>query len=315
MIKVLKEKDFSKIIYFLQNNFSSPTHWPEWNVYVSKHYNTDFYYYAEYNGDELIGICPVHKRKNGILGNNYSGQFKFIPNGGWIFKHRYTLNLDNLPLRGINSYVAFSLPLLPEFNVNYKPNNTLKAVTLLVDLSKDIDDIWLKDIHSTKRNRIRKAEKNNITVEIDDKSNLMTFYNLYCEANKMYKLKSLKYGFFEDFFSNLSNIDIDILWAKKDNKILSGLVIVYDKNYSLYWLGMSNKEVENLGQGDLLHWTAIQRMKEKGCKYYDLCYIDKEKLPHLYQFKKGFSKTEIEIDILIKKTLLYRIFNKLGKFF
>ena len=35
-IKRLYDKDFSIIKDFLINNFSSPTHWPDWNLAIKK---------------------------------------------------------------------------------------------------------------------------------------------------------------------------------------------------------------------------------------------------------------------------------------
>ena len=57
------EKDFDVIDDFLIKNFSSPTHWKEWNLIARKYFNTEFFYFAYFEGDSLIGICPVHKKK------------------------------------------------------------------------------------------------------------------------------------------------------------------------------------------------------------------------------------------------------------
>lgn len=313
MIKQIRSVDFSEIETFLQNCFSSPTHWPEWNIAISKHYGTDFYYYIMVESNEIIGICPVHRVKTGILRQNYSGQFLFIPNGGWIFSKNYQLNPNMLPIAPLNSFVAFTLPRLNEFNVTYKQHTTITAQTLIIDLTPDIDQLWKNTIHSKRRNMIRKAEKNGITVEYDDKSNLFTFYNVYTETNKQNGLVSLSYNFFKDLFDNAKNVKYKILWAKKNKEILSGIVVAYDKNYAIYWLGFSKANTPNLGQGDLLQWEAIKTVKAHGCSYYDLCFIDKNKLPHIYKFKKGFSKNEIEVDIISKRSFSYRIVKKLKK--
>jgi lipid II:glycine glycyltransferase (peptidoglycan interpeptide bridge formation enzyme) len=93
------------------------------------------------------------------------------------------------------------------------------------------------------------------------------------------------------------------------------VVISYDKDYSIYWLGFSSENVPNLGQGELLQWEAIKRMKNYGCKYYDLCYIEKDRLPHIYRFKKGFSKNEIEVGTSNKRPISYKIINRINKIF
>ena len=91
------------------------------------------------------------------------------------------------------------------------------------------------------------------------------------------------------------------------------IIIAYDKNYSFYWLGNNNNNIPNLGQNELLQWEAIKKMKTAGCPYYDLCFIEKERLPHIYKFKKGFTKNEVSIPLIIVNPLLYKIVNKLNK--
>lgn len=81
-IIIESSKNYLIVEEFLKNNFSSPTHWPNWNILVSKYFHTDFLYSLAFSGIELIGICPLHKITNGALSNFYSGQFHFIPNGG-----------------------------------------------------------------------------------------------------------------------------------------------------------------------------------------------------------------------------------------
>jgi len=98
--------DFQIIEDFLNGNFSSPTHWPDWNVIVSKYYHTDFFYFAAYDKKNLIGICPAHRVRIGRLFIINSGQFHFIPNGGWIFKNDFNVPSFSLPLKPNESFVS-----------------------------------------------------------------------------------------------------------------------------------------------------------------------------------------------------------------
>ena len=92
-------------------------------------------------------------------------------------------------------------------------------------------------------------------------------------------------------------------------------MIIYDKDYAIYWLGINCNNIPNNGQGEMLQWEAIKYAKSKGCKYYDLCFIEKEKLPHIYEFKKGFSKWEVEVPYIMQKPLAYRFINRIKKCF
>jgi hypothetical protein len=52
-------------------------------------------------------------------------------------------------------------------------------------------------------------------------------------------------------------------------------------------------------------------MKEYGCSYYDLCFIEPERLPHIYRFKKGFGNLEVSVPVYHRKSLYYKTINRL----
>lgn len=305
-----KIKKFDIVIQFLSHNFSSPTHWPEWNLLVSRHYETDFYYFGLFEKEELIGICPVHEVKTRFLRNIYSGQFHYIPFGGWIFSEEVEVNRKLIPVNSPSSFQSFSLPLLPEYNQKVKKAKFFK--TLVIDLRDEIDSIWKEQLDSKRRNMIRKAEKNSITL-CYTQEDFNSFYNIYRQSAERTNLPLLKKEFFGELFLSSKNIGFEVISAQKENHTLANVVIAYDKNYSIYWLGNSADGAPNLGQGELLQWEAIKRMKMKGCTYYDLCYIEKERLPHIYKFKKGFSTNEVLIPYIQQKTCLFRVINRIQK--
>ncbi len=313
-MKIKKEKDFQIINKFLNSNFSSPSHQPEWNLLISKYYNTKFYYFTAYKKEKLFGICPVHETGNGYLKTLHSGQFHFIPNGGWIFNKKTEVTEQFYPIPATRMFQCFSLPLIDQFNAIYNLKNQKKFWTLIINLKKNLDEIWRNDLNTKRRNMIRKAEKFGIKIINDDKTDLREFYKYYAKANQKNKLQSLPLNFFIELFTFSKNVYFDILWAENDKVKIAAVVTIYDRNYSFYWLGIPIENTPNLGQGELLQWEAIKRIKEYGCKYYDLCYIQKEKLPHIYKFKKGFSKTEVPIILHTKKSYIYRVLNKTKKY-
>ncbi|MCF8261068.1 MAG: GNAT family N-acetyltransferase [Melioribacteraceae bacterium] len=312
-MKIEKERDFSKITDFLHNNFSSPTHWPDWNLVISSYFNTEFYYLVAIENAEIIGVCPIHLLQNGFLKNSYSGQFHFIPFGGWIFKRKVKLSKNFFPLDFFSSYKTFSLPSIAEFGSDYGNFSYIQKKTLIVDLNKEIQSIWKEDIHSKRRNMIRKAENKQIDIQINQDFN--NFYRIYEEATIRSQLSILPKEFFKELFVKAQNIGFDILTAELEGQTLANIVISYDKFYSIYWLGNNANGVPNLGQGELLQFEAIKLMKSKGCRYYDLCYIEKDELPHIYKFKNGFTKSEVDVPLILNKSFLYKVYNKAMKWF
>jgi hypothetical protein len=311
-MKIRVLRDFDRAKDFLNGNFSAPTHWPEWNMLVSKYFKTDFYYYGAYEKADLIGICPIHEVKNGILSCLYSGQFHFIPNGGWIFSKKSLISDKDIRLDVLTAFRSFTLPIIDEFNVTYNLKRKGIMKTLIIDLHNSLDSIWKDDLDPKRRNMIRKAEKNGLVVQIRN-DQIPCFYPFYRKANLRNHLPSLPEDFFYELLSSTYANHFDTLWAKKDDEPFAIALVAYDKNYAFYWLGVRIDNKANLGQGELLQWEAIKETKKRGCKYYDLCYIDKECLPHIYEFKKGFSRTEADIVLLSKKSFSYRVADKLRK--
>jgi hypothetical protein len=312
-MKIKKELNYGKIELFLKLNFSSPTHWPDWNILISKFYHTEFFYYCAYEAKELIGICPMHIEKKGGINLYYSGQFHYIPYGGWIFSKKSDLSYGDIPIPSFSHLQSFTLPKLPDFKVHISKSINKNFKTLIINLRNNLDSIWKEELDVNRRNMIRKAEKNFIQVELCN--HIDCFYELYYHSNLRLGLNMYPKELMEQLFNGTINIHFEVLNAKLNNKILANIVIAYDKNYAIYWLGNNTHGVPNIGQGELLQWETIKRMKEKGCWYYDLCYIDKERLPNIYRFKSGFSKNQIAVPYINYKPFIYRTFNKIKKCF
>jgi hypothetical protein len=312
-MKIVKDTNYELAADFLKRNFSSPTHWPDWNLVVSKHFKTDFFYLYAYEGDELMGICPVHRQKKGVLSYYQSGQFHFIPYGGWIFSRTVNYQKQLFLVDNLGYFQSFCLPSLQEFGFQ-TANYDKSFQTLVLDLQDDLDTIWSEQIHSKRKNKIRKAEKNVVQINITKNFN-KEFFEIYQKASKRNNLNLLSYSFFTTLFEKSQNIFFEIISALKDDEILANVVIAYDKNYAIHWLTNHVSNPPNFGQGELLRWETIKRMKENGCDYYDLCYIEKDRFPHIYKFKRGFCKNEVSVPYIISKPLTFKISNKLYKFF
>ena len=82
-----------------------------------------------------------------------------------------------------------------------------------------------------------------------------------------------------------------------------------------YYKGASLFETKNVGQGELLQWEAIKWAKNRGVKYYDLCVLDSDRLPHIAKFKMGFSMQLLSFEVFTKRSLSFRILNRIRKLF
>ena len=107
------------------------------------------------------------------------------------------------------------------------------------------------------------------------------------------------------------HINLRLLNAYKGDRILSNLCLVFDKDYAIYWLGNNANDTINDGQGELLQWEAMKLALAEGCSYYDLCYIEPERLPHIYKFKKGFAKDVRAVSVLSQRTMMSKFLMKI----
>ena len=82
-----------------------------------------------------------------------------------------------------------------------------------------------------------------------------------------------------------------------------------------YWQGTSKNDVKNYGQGELLQWEAIKWAKQNGSKYYDLCVIQKEKLPDIARFKMGFVESIKPFYLVNYKPFAFKVINRISKWF
>lgn len=308
-MKIVKSYNFLEIEEYLKKNFSSPTHWPEWNLLVSKYFGSDFYYFTAVDNNEIIGICPVHEEKNGLFRNLFSGQYHYIPYGGWLLSRKYRIN--KLPLKYNQIFISHSFPRIKENKVKYGINSHKTNHTLLIDLKNPLNEIWKNEINEKKRNRIRKAENNKVSIEVNE-NRIDEFYELYSKTNAEKKLCNLPVDFFYEM-NSFKNICVKFVFAVCKNKILHINVLLFDTNYAIHWLSVSASKNISLGQGELAQYESIKFLKETRCKYYDLCYIDKDRFPNIYKFKKGFSNIEMVVPLIIQKSLSYKIINKVTK--
>lgn len=313
-IKRIYESSFDMVEKFLMENFSSPAHWKEWNLVVSKYFNTEFFYYSVVEGDKLIGICPVHKIKKKLNYRLISGPKEYsIPYGGWIFENKTKVTPEFFKIKKNENLEVFSLPLLNEFNAEYADAKIIKEYeTAVIDLKQSEKDIW-NSLNQKRRNMVRKAQKNNIEILNIDEIGIDSFYEFYVLTNKQYGLTNLSKDFFIELFKSAKNIRFDILIAKYNSKIIGFVVLVSDKTYSIYWLGARLEEAPNNGFFDLLQWEMIKKAKSLGCKYYDLCYLEKDRLPNIYKFKSDYSNEKYKVLDVNYKSFIYSVINKFQK--
>lgn len=178
--------------------------------------------------------------------------------------------------------------------------------TICMDISNE-DDMW-NDISPTSRNKIRKAIKNNVKIDIDYSCTyLEEFLTLYEMTMKKNSAKNY-YFFSREFFENnilLLKENIMIFRAILEEKCICSILVLKYGDYIHYYFSGSLEEYKNIGANNLLLYEIALWGSKNGFKKFHLGGGYSGDDDSLFKFKKSFSKNG-ELKFFVGK----KIYNK-----
>lgn len=190
---------------------------------------------------------------------------------GFIDKEKAFLSMIPLPL-GLSD-------ALPFYWRNYK---VIPAITYLIDLSRPMDILW-RDMSGVRRNDIRKAQRDHLTVE---------------RIVDMQIVRSLVISTFERQKKRLDRVILDNIlfdYARPDNSYafvsyrgsipVATSFVVYDRLTAYYLLGGYNSNNGHHGAGAWAIWEAIKYAQSLGIRTFD---FEGSVIPAIERFFRGF---------------------------
>lgn len=280
-----------------------------------------FYMTVSHANGGLKAVCPLHTIKNRWITLSYSNPAIFeVPYGGWVGDADTVYFQDlikQMPL-GVNEALIYRTNLQVEKGEyrRHFPDEVLTKQTAVVDLSQSQEWIWERVVHSKRRNMIRKALKSGVEVEISGPELFPHYRTLMAAGGRTTERESKPAEYYRQvvdlYFKRGQAV---ILLARSGKEILAGIIVVGNKNFMHYWQGIGRKDAPNLGQGELLQWEAIKWALRQGCRYYDLCVVELDRLPHIARFKMGFSRMMVPYYLLVRKTVMFRILSRVQRCF
>lgn len=315
------ESENKEIDVFIELNNGTVFHEIKFNRIVSEVFKTSCFYFVAYNGNDLIGICPVHTIKKGVVKLLLSSlSSKEIPYGGWIFdKSKTTLQslINNTKLYFNESLTCWSTIQVNNEFEKIRSVNLLRFYTVIMPLRETIDDIFNSAFKSKQKNKIKRAQKLGVIVENISRTSFQQFTNLSDELKEKVGMPIGNPEFYKKVMEAYINDDkIVCLAAKYCEQYISSMVLLANKNYTIAWIaGRKDGLPNNLYQNELLFWESIVWAKKFGSMYFDLCGLDETRLPQLARIKLSFSKEIVPFYMYSKKNFLFRILNKLQNVF
>jgi lipid II:glycine glycyltransferase (peptidoglycan interpeptide bridge formation enzyme) len=174
----------------------------------------------------------------------------------------------------------------------YVRDGTFEDRTILVDLGKDPDSLR-KNLHQSWRRNLKKAENNGIVVKWGSQEEyLHIFRDLY---KAMLRRKgyspSIDLEQYIDMQMNMKSRMLTFL-AYQDGSPCSGAIVSFMGNTAIYLFGATDDRAITLNSSYLVHWKAMEQLKEMGAKWYDLNGANPERNPEMYRFKDGLGGKE-----------------------
>lgn len=209
---------------------------------------------------------------------------------------------DEMQERGWN---AFPEPRLREMRMNMGTEfwNIRKAFqdmtvasSLVVDLTGSEDAIMGRMKPKTRYN-IGLAKRKGVTVREGSMENLPDFYTLYRQTALRNGFQPCDVRHFEAMFhclcSRTDSSDLVFLLATHGSDILSGAIIGIAGKAANFLYGASGNIKRNFMGSSLMHWTAMQHARMRGCIDYEMGAVPPGHDPAhpfhgLYRFKTGF---------------------------
>jgi hypothetical protein len=150
---------------------------------------------------------------------------------------------------------------------------TRQTRTYRVDISDGEAAVWGR-LKPAMRNKVRKAEKNEVVIERDLSPGFPArfFDMLQAVFRRQHKVPTYGLRRIEAVVRSLQKDDRLLpLVASRKGEPLAAVILLLDGRAAYYWAGASYESAYPFGANDLIQWRALQLSIEHGAKVYDAC--------------------------------------------
>ena len=185
------------------------------------------------------------------------------------------------------------LHLLDRRGWRFSPEQIQFRNTVLIDVRPDPDEL-LARMKSKWRYNIRLAQRNGVEVNVGAAADLPVFYQMYAETAHRDGFLIRPEAYYMDVWQRFIAVDqAELLLSSVDGEVVAGMILFFLGSSAWYMYGASTEQHRKLMPNHLLQWTAICRVKARGCNQYDMwgapdVFDDRDGMWGVYRFKRGF---------------------------
>lgn len=167
--------------------------------------------------------------------------------------------------------------------------------TFILDLSKDLK-IVRAGLDRRWRNHLNNAERRGFELVRSEQSEVFVEY---CALHRqLLERKQLFVDLGPDFFMALQaglspESRFVVHLAVSQGRVVAGHIGAFHGDTAVYLLGATSDEGLKCNASYFLQWQVIEYAKQRGCRWYDLGGIDREKNPTVYEFKSRMGGVDV----------------------
>jgi len=297
-------KNTPSAFYSLYNLF-------EWRRVLIHAYGYDPYYIIAENEGEIVGCFPLMYVKSRLFGDGLIS-LPFTDHGCGPCVKDGDVNVLKLLLEEVRR-IAVGLKVKCIKVCSPQGQNTFYDMgyekpydyfTFLLDLNKSVDDIWL-GFDKRVRNAIRKAQKNDVSVVMDDSEvGVRDLYRIHVDNMKELGTPPHSEKFFRALWSELRPKGLlKNFFAEYDGIRIAAISLFPHRDTVRWGIGVSLAKYRGLNPISLLLWEAIKWANERGYKVFDLG--GSRPNSGNFFFKKGWLGKKYNDDRIIELNHLY----------
>lgn len=300
----------------------------KWDAFVTSHKESnflqswDFYEFHASRGNEIIRRIIMDETTGkilaayaGVIENAKRGRHLAVAGGpivNWQDKKLVKSLFQDMKEQGKKHHCVF-VRVRPQLELSKNSLETMRKLGLkkapmylsveyagILDLQKSEGEI-LAGASQGLRRKIRKAEKNNITIEkSEDPAIVKIFYQIQLQTAKRHNF----YAFSEDFLTKqftafVKNHEAIMYTAKLGDEILAQNFMIFYGNEASYHYGVSSELGTKYSAAPLLHLEAMRDARERKINRYNLWgIVDLDDTKHRFygvsEFKRSFGVTELK---------------------
>ena len=271
--------------YVFNNNDSNIYHQISWKTIIEETFGHKGYYLIAKNNGLVRGLLPLFFIKSRLFGR-YLISLPFLDRAGVI--------ADNPQIATLLCEAAIAMAQQTRVDfLELRNQGEIKHVDLITTtpkvnfvLSSELaaDILWKKVLQKNVKNKVRKAWKNEIYIDIGSSAQYINdFYNVYCIHMRYLGTPVYPRNFYLNMLNAFPN-NIKVILAKHKTKAIGGKIVLAFKD-TLYFIAQySMRQYNEFHPNNLLYWSAIEYASKNDYKCCDMGRSTKDSGP--YNFKK-----------------------------